>query len=601
MTNLDWSVVGLYVLISLAIGAYFSKRASQNTDDFFAAGRSLPWWIAGTSLVASTFSTDTPLLVAGLARNEGIQGNWFWWSAAIGATATIFFFAKLWRRTGVLTDVEFVTIRYDASPARSYLRIFKVLFDGVFTNCITMAIVTLAGAKIIEVILGFSPEPVFEMALWGTIDAPLLALSKTDLVVMLLGGCAVAYTVLSGLYGVVYTDLIQFVLAMFGSIWLAVVVYLDASKNGFLEQLRQSPHFHDNTLAFVPDLSGMDMVTFTFMTYVFVYWWGQAPGSGYTIQRLLATRSERDAVLAYVWYTFCHYVLRSWPWITVGLASMIYFPDLTGSDAEMAYPMMINRFLQPGIKGVMVAAMLAAYMSTLDTQLNWGASYLVNDLYQPFFKPGEGKRHYVLVSRVAMLALMILTLLISVALTGILDAYKYLAVIAGGIGTVAILRWYWWRVTAWSEIVAIISAFVIGNLCQVFLTDPINEVGEKTADWFAYRLLISTLGPTLIWVTFTYLTSSRPTPQAVSFYRMIRAPGPGWKRVAQDTGIESDAGMFRHSVVGWLAATAFVYSLLFTTGSILLAKWSVLGICVITAIISVMVLRKYVPLILRGS
>jgi len=592
MTMLDWIIVAVYMLTAIGLGLVFARRASRNTSDFFAAGRSLPWWVAGTSLVATTFSADTPLFVAGLSRNEGIQGNWFWWAGAIGSTATIFFFAKLWRRTGVLTDVEFVAVRYDPSRARSALRIFKVFYDGFFFNAMVMATVTLACSKVIQVILGFTSEPVFTMVLWGTIETPVVVITQTGVAVFVLGSTALLYSILSGLYGVVYTDLIQFALAMVGSIWLAVVIFLDASKDGLLAQLQQSPGFSVNTLSFFPDLSRFDLITFTFLIYVSISWWAGAPGSGFIAQRLLATRSEKDSVLAFLWFCICHYVLRPWPWIIVGLMSLIYFPQLPGADAELAYPLMINHFLGPGIKGVMVASILAAYMSTLDTHLNCGASYLVNDFYQPFIRPNADARHYVRVSRIAMVVIIVVALLVSARFTGILDVYKYLAVVTGGIGSVVILRWYWWRVTVWSEILAMVSTLVIGNLCEFWLPDPVTVTGAKAADWFAYRLLISTLGTGLIWITFTCLTSTRPSPQSITFYRKTLPPGPGWKRIADEMGTDAKSDSIIHSMVGWLACLAFIYSLLIGIGSVLFSAWSTAAICTVVAVSTAWILIK---------
>lgn len=601
MTGLDWFIVALYVVIALVLGFIFAKKASHNTTDFFVAGRSLPWWIAGTSLVATTFSTDTPLYVAGLSRNEGIQGNWFWWSAAIGQTATIFFFARLWRRTRVLTEVEFIQCRYDASAERSALRVFKVLFDGVMINCIIMASVTIAASKVIQAVMGLGDDPLIT---WAPVagGAPWVHVTQTDAVLIILGFCALSYSMASGLYGVVYTDLVQFVLAMVGTIWLAVVSFNAVSDGGgFAEGLAAAQNFEPGLLSFAPDLSlsSMDLIAFTFMCYVFVAWWPAAPGTGYFVQRLLATRSERDSMLAFLWYNFCHYVLRPWPWIVVGLASMVFFPELTGDQAEHAFPEMINLMLGTGIKGVMVAAMLAAYMSTLDTQLNWGASYLVNDLYHPFIRKFAPQKELVLVSRLAMVVLMILALLTSTQLVGILKAYKYLTVITSGVATVLILRWYWWRVTAWSEIAAVAGALVIGNACEYWLASPVDAAGHamrdaagRPIDWFAYRLLVTTFGTGIIWVGVTLLTSSAPTRKAVEFCRDIRPPGAGWRLVREREGLKAERGEFGLSVIGWFASMGFIFSMLLGVGAVIFSRWTDVLICLAVASVSAYVLKR---------
>ncbi len=618
MVLIDWVIVGLYLAIAVALGVVFSKKASHSTTDFFVAGRTLPWWVAGTSLVATTFSTDTPLFVAGLARNDGIHANWFWWSLAIGQTATIFFFAKYWRRSEAITEIEFVAQRYDESPERSGLRIFKVLFDGVFVNCVVIANVTIAATTIIQVVLGLSPDALFEIG--GGIDAqdeaikPLVSITPSHVVLIILAFIALVYSAASGLYGVAYTDLIQFALAMLGTIWLAVVSYRSLGPGTLAENLeREVPGFDPHLLGLFPEMNTMNILTFGLLVYVMMNWWSMAPGSGYFVQRILATKSEKDSVLAFLWYNFCHYVLRPWPWIIVGLVSMVYFPELTGTAAsEKAFPSMIDKFLGPGIKGVMVTAMLAAYMSTIDTHLNWGASYLVNDLYQPFIKKDGDQKHYVRASRLSMLFLMIFAIAVTTILTSILGAYKYLGVIVGGVGSVLILRWYWWRVNAWSEISAIITALVVGNLCEFILADPNFNAkvqptdwtglrglistwlpareGAATADWFGVRLLITVAVTFVVWVAVTFATSREPTAQTKTFFKRIRVPGPGWRRVSKATGVAALPGEFGSSLVGWFAAMGVIFGLLLGIGYALLQNWPAAGTCAVVAVAAGVVL-----------
>lgn len=610
MTILDWVIVGLYVVVALVLGFVFVRKASHNTTDFFIAGRTLPWWVAGTSLVATTFSTDTPLFVAGLARNDGIHGNWFWWAAAIGQTATIFYFAKLWRRTKVLTDVEFIQVRYDPSGARSVLRVFKVLFDGVYVNCFIMASVTIAATKVVQAVMGLDSDPVFEPHLFGMAE-PLFTITETGAVLLVLGFCAMVYSMASGLYGVVYTDLVQFGLAMVGTIWLAIIsfrgVMAEPVINGvavegmsFAQRIEATVAYNPdkNILGFFPDFSSLDLVLITFLTYVFVVSWQTAPGNGYLVQRMLATKSEKDSLLAFLWYNFCHYVLRPWPWIVVGLASMVFFPNLTGPEAETAFPKMIDLLMHTGIKGVMVAAMLAAYMSTLDTHLNWGASYLVNDLYQPFIRPRAQQKELVRVSRISMLCLTILALIVTTKLTGILNTYKYLGVVIGGLGTVLILRWYWWRVSAWSEIAAIVGALLIGNATEYWLANPANELGKpmldaagRPIDYFAYRAIITTVGTAIVWVGVTLLTTWRPSVSAIRFCRDVRPSGPGWALVRKQECIPKEPGEFGRSTLGWLASIAFIYAMLLGIGSAIFSRWNGVAVCVVIAIVSAFVLR----------
>lgn len=579
---IDWMVVAAYVGTAIGIGVYFTKRAANSTTDFFVAGRTLPWWVAGTSIVATTFSADTPLFVAGLSRTTGVHGNWFWWSAAIGCVATVFFFARLWRRTEALTDIEFVVQRYAPGPSRDVLRIFKVFYDGVFVNCVVMASVTLAMAKIAKVVLGLSDSVLLTVPVFGPV-------TPTGVVLTILGATALLYSVLSGLYGVVYTDLVQFALAMIGCIGLAAIVYVDASGGeGLMARLAAAPDFKASLLGFVPDLSTFSLPLFAFLVYIFIGWWGGAPGSGFYVQRLLACKSEKDSVLAFLLFSFLHFVVRSWPWVIVGILSIIYFPGL--EDAESSFPLMIDRFLPVGLKGVMVAAMLAAFMSTLDTQLNWGASYLVNDFYQPYIarKHQKTDHAYVNVSRFGMVLLMLAALLVSTRLTTILDAYKYLGLMWGGIGTVMIMRWYWWRVNAWSEISAIVASLVIGNVAAILLPNVETPVAK---DYYAVRLIITITGTALVWIVVTLLTSHRVGTAHKTFYRKMRIPGPGWARVAAETGIAPLRGELRTSVLAWLSCTLLLLAVLLGIGKFIFHEW-VAGLAyAVIAIVSARVLR----------
>ncbi len=575
MHPLDWLIVGLYLAFAIAVGVYFTRKASRSTADFFVAGRSLPWWIAGTSIVATTFSTDTPLQVARFTREGGAGYNWIWWGIIFGSVATVFFFAKLWRRTGAETDVAFIEMRYEPGPARDALRMFHAFFGGVLVNCFILASVTLAATKLITILLGLDNHDVlFVLPGFGDVSAPLG-------VTFTLAFIALAYSLLSGMYGVAYTDLVQFVLAMLGSIWLAVVAYQKIQDAGGFEALPhdQGPATYTNLF---PDFSaGGALLIFTFAVWSGIAWWDNSPGRFYTVQRLLSARSERESMLAYLWAAFCTFVLRSWPWILVGIASVAVFPVL--EDDEAAYPLMINTLLGPGVKGVMVAAMLAAYMSTVDTHLNWGASYLVNDVYRAFLRKTESARHYVNVGRAAMILLTFVALGIVPFLPSIKEAYQYLAVITGGIGTIMVVRWYWWRVNAWSEISAIVAALLIANLANKFLVPTQDSPTTYQKDFYwALRQVVTIAGVTTVWVGITLITTKPPSDHLKTFYRKLRVPGPGWQRVSKETGVAPLGMKFSRSVAGWLTCSLTLFAMLLGSGALLFQRWAV-GVALLLA------------------
>ncbi len=585
MAPLDWAVVVVYVVIAIGIGIYFTKKASKSTTDFFVAGRSLPWFIAGTSIVATTFSCDTPLNVAGMTHRTGIFMNWFWWSAAIGQAATIFFFARLWRRTEALTDIEFVTKRYDASRATSILRVFRVFYDGIGVNCLVTASVTFAMAKILKVMLNLSDTPVFQAPFFGDV-------TPSALLIIILAVCVMIYATLSGLYGVAYLDFVQFILAMVGSIALAVIVYVDASTAGgtsMMAKLAAAPNFKQEIIRFFPSFNTFDIVTVTFLVYVFIAWWPMSPGHGYFVQRLLATRSEKDSMFAFLWYNICHYIIRPWPWIIVGVFAYHYFPDLT--DSESSFPLMINKFMPVGLKGIMVASLLAAFMSTIDTHLNWGSSYLINDLYRPFINKNATKKHYVKVSRIGMIFLIVVALLITTKLERIIDAYMYLMVLEAGLGTVMILRWYWWRVNPYSEITGIGTCFIVANL-MYFIKPDVTAADGTVTNYMAIRLMVTVAVVAVAWVSVTLITSRKPSPQTIEFYKKMRISGPGWRRLQKLTGVEPYPGEFKQSLIGWITCSVFLLAILLSIGKFLFHQWSWGIFYLALAIISGYILKK---------
>ena len=572
MTTIDWVIVGLYIAIAIGIGAWFTKRASQGTSDFFVAGRSLGWFVAGTSIVATTFAADTPVFVAGMSRIEGISANWFWWSVLIGQVATATIFAKLWRRSEVLTDVEFVQFRYGSGMYTTILRLFKSLFNGVFFNCVVMAAVTLAMVKVTTVLLDLNPDN------WYSVLG-LFEINSTWLVLLTLGAVGLVYSALSGLYGVVYTDMVQFVLAMVGSIGLAVIAYLDASSGeGLMAKLQASPDFNGELLQFFPRFNELSWPLFIFVVYIMMLWWSSAPGKGYSVQRLLATRSERDAKLAFLWYAFLHYVIRPWPWIVVGILSLIYFPGI--EDSETAFPLMIDHFLPAGLKGVMVAAMLAAFMSTIDTHLNWGASYVVNDVYEPYINPNAPQKHYVLIARATMVVIMVLAIIATTLIPSILDAFKFIGVFFAGLGTVLIARWFWWRVNAKTEIVALASTIIIATLTLKFL--PNTTVDGVTKDLFTLRVLITTMSVAAIWITFAIFDSKLPTEADVAFHEKMQIGGKGWNKVS---AVQSK---LPEGIVEWILVMAILLCILLGTGKVIFHEWGV-GLALLAVAVVLMV------------
>lgn len=492
------------------------------------------------------------------------------------------------RRTEALTDIEFVTKRYDASKATSVFRVFRVFYDGVAINCLVTASVIFAMAKILKIMLNLSDTPLFQIPFFGDV-------TPTAVLIVILAGCVMVYATLSGLYGVAYLDFVQFALAMVGSIALAVIVYVDVSTAGgtsMMDKLAAAPNFKQEIIRFFPSFKTFDILTITFFVYVFIAWWPMSPGHGYFVQRLLATRSEKDSMFAFLWYNICHYIIRPWPWIIVGVFTYHYFPDL--KDSESAFPLMINKFMPVGLKGIMVASLLAAFMSTIDTHLNWGSSYLINDLYRPFINKKATKKHYVNVSRIGMIFLIIVALLITTKLNRIIDAYMYLMVLEAGLGTVMILRWYWWRVNPYSEITGIATCFTVANLLYFIMPDVKAADGTVMADYFAYRLMITVGVVALAWVTVTLLTSRKPSPQTIKFYKKMRISGPGWKKLQRLTGVEPYPGEFRQNFIGWVSCSVFLLAILLSIGKFIFHEWTWAVSYLALAVVSGYILKKII-------
>jgi SSS family solute:Na+ symporter len=543
----DWLVIALYFVVSAAIGLAYTRKASQSLADYFVSGRSLPWWLAGTSMVATTFAADTPLVVAGLVAKFGVAGNWLWWNGAFSGVLTVFFFSRLWRRAGVLTDVEFAELRYGGPPA-AVLRGFRAVYLAIPINLIIMGWVTRAMVTILQISLNIDP--------W---KAAIFLFAVTAL-----------YSVFAGLWGVIVTDLFQFVFAMGGSILLAV---LAVQSVGGLEALtaKASAHFGSTEAAFgvIPPLDAPWLPLSTLLVWLSVQWWaawypGQEPGGGgYVVQRILSAKDERHGLLATLWFTIAHYALRPWPWILVGFVGVLRYPGL--ENPEEGYVRVMVDILPSPLKGVLLAAFAAAYMSTISTHLNWGASYLVNDVYLRFLKPNASPRAQVLASRLATAFLMVSSLIVMGFLTSVEQGWKILIGLGAGTGLVFILRWYWWRVNAWSEISAMVASFVT----SLALTRFGHSMSDTGTPDYAFTMLTTVAVTTVVWLAVTFATAPESDETLDRFYRQVRPGGPGWRQVARRLGFGEDripGGAL--SWMNWVAGLAAVYSAVFAVGAV---------------------------------
>ena len=573
LTTLDWIVIALYGLTALAIGLRFARRAGSGADEFFLSGRKLPWWLLGTSMVATTFSTDTPNLVADFVRTGGVAQNWSWWAFLITGMLTVFFYARLWRRSGALTDIEFYELRYSGRPA-AFLRGFRALYLGVFYNVVIIATVTLAATKIGGVLLGLDPLTT----------------------VLIAGSVTMLYSATSGLWGVVATDLLLFVIAMIGSV-AAAVFALQQPEVGGLAGLVSNPELQ-SAMRFFPDFSDWSVAMGIFIIPIAVQWWsawypGAEPGGGgYVAQRMLAAKDEREAMKATLWFNIAHYGLRPWPWIIVALCSMVIYPELSDIQArfpeldpslvgnDLAYPAMLV-FLPAGLLGLVVASLAAAYMSTISTQLNWGSSYVVNDCYRRFVNQGASDRELVAVGRLSTVGLMVLGAFVALQLDTAGQGFQILLQIGAGTGLIFLLRWFWYRVNVWSELSGMTISFLMAFYFafghqQLLGFDPLPA---------SMQLVIGVAVTTVVWVGVTLVTppASRETLQA--FYDRIQPMGKGWGRVVRVGDGPKDAGTITASFLAWFLGCVLVYAALFGTGYLLYGQfhWAVLALGVSAA------------------
>ena len=583
LSSLDWIVVSTYAVVALAVGLYFARRAGRETGEFFLGGRSMPWWLLGTSMVATTFSTDTPNLVTDLVRTGGVSQNWLWWAFVITGMCTVFFYAKLWRRSGILTDVGFYELRYSGKPA-AFLRGFRALYLGVFFNTMIMATVTLAAIKIGGVLLGASKYEVVLIA--GTITA--------------------LYSATSGLWGVVVTDLLLFIIAMVGSLSAAYYALIQPEVGGMVG-LFSHPAL-EGKLGLLPDFSDWRTATAVLIIPIAVQWWstwypGAEPGGGgYIAQRMLAAKDEGHAMKATLWFNIAHYALRPWPWIIVALASLIVYPTLESIQAafpqvdpsivrhDLAYPAMLV-FLPSGLLGLVVASLAAAYMSTISTHLNWGASYMVDDVYRRFVAPDEDERHYVRVGRTATVGLIVLASAVSFWLSNAMQAFQILLQIGAGTGLVFLLRWFWWRINVWSEL----SAMVVSFLVAVYFQFVHVAVLGFTAWDPSLQLVVGVLVTTAGWVTVTFLTAPAAPETLRSFHDLIQPMGPGWRGAGLELDVDAEGESPAAAFLGWFLGCTVVYGVIFGTGYALYGRGMLALACLGVAAAAAAALFKTLP------
>jgi len=567
LATLDWALILLFFIVFLIIGIIVSKKAGENTQEFFLSGRNMPWWLLGISMVATTFAADTPGLVTELVRQNGVSGNWVWWAFLLTGMLTVFFYAKLWRRSGINTDLEFYELRYKGKAA-GFLRGFRAIYLGVIFNIITMAGVCLAGAKIANILLGFSQEQT-------------LLISSIIVVI---------YSSLGGLKGVLITDMIQFVIAMVGSIW-ATIYILDIPQIGGLQNLL----LHENVagkLDIFPDFKDTDMLITLFIIPFAVQWWstwypGAEPGGGgYIAQRMLAAKDEKNAMWATLFFNFAHYALRPWPWILVGLASLVLFPTLDsiaiafpGLNSEMqgddvAYAAMMT-YLPAGLIGIVMTSLIAAFMSTISTQLNWGSSYIVNDFYGRFINQTATEKQKVLVGRVSTVVLMICAALFSFYLKSAKDVFDLLLQIGAGTGLLFIVRWFWKRVNPYSEITAMVVSFLVAAVFFINkkLDIPIFEIAGY------WQLIIGVVITTIGWVIVTLLTKPSDAETLASFEQLI-------------FGKKSKFFNIQYKIMGFLLGVIGTYSFLFATGYFIYSKTTTGVILSVVSVTCAVVLKK---------
>src|SRR5450755_2293863 len=611
LTATDWIVIGTYLLLNLLISLYYRRRSSGSTEEFFVSGRNVSWWLAGTSMVATTFAADTPLLVAGLVAKNGISGNWLWWSQCLCGMMTVFFFARYWRRAEILTDVEFVELRYEGKPA-AFLRGFRAIYLGALMNCLILGWVIKAMISITTVLLGdaIAAGRVLQIAVGGhvlvhyTLGTP--AHTALLICVLILVPFTGIYTFIGGLWGVLVTDLFQFILKM---AMIIVLAWVAVSKIGGMQALqvhlqtiennvRHTGVQTANPIAFLPDFhSGLTsdalwtLPLLTFFVYLCMQWWlawypGAEPGGGgYVAQRMFSARDEKNSLGATLWFNIAHYALRPWPWIITALVAIVVYSPNGGihpsaafaMNPEQGYVMVLRDYLPPALRGLMVAAFLAAFMSTVGTQLNWGCSYLVNDLYKRFMVRNSSERHYVFISKIFTVLLVLVSGYTAMQLTSIKQGWDLVLNIGFGTGAVYILRWYWWRINAWSEIVAMIAAAAV----TVWLRGVAFSGNSATV--YAKSALITGGITTVAWLIATFVSRPESDQTLVAFYKRVHPTVYGWKRIAKLVPELPEVRDVASNSFNWLMGVILVYGCLFGIGKLVFEQWLSGSLLLLTA------------------
>jgi SSS family solute:Na+ symporter len=572
ITTIDWLIIFLFFAISLGIGIYVSKSSGQSANEYFLSGRSMPWWLLGLSMVATTFSTDTPNLVADIVRTNGVSGNWVWWAFLITGLLTVFVYAKLWRRSNVSTDLEFYELRYGGKPAR-FLRKFRAIYLGIIFNVITMSAVTLAAIKIGGIMLGLEP--------WQT--------------VLTAGLVTVTFSAIGGFKGVVYTDMILFFVAMGGAIGAAVYL-VNLPEVGGLEALLANENVADK-ISILPDFGDTEALIALLIIPLAVQWWsswypGAEPGGGgYIAQRMFAAKDENHAIGATFFFNIMHYALRPWPWIMVALASLVVFPDLASIQQafpnitpdklgnDLAYPAMLTK-LPTGLLGLVLASLISAYMSTISTQLNWGSSYIVYDFYQTQINPEASQKRLVAVGRLSTVVLMVLSTLLALLLQNAMQLFNLLLVFGAGTGLIFILRWFWWRINAWSEIAAMVASGVISLVLTIpSIKNTLFGAEGFLPGWAEFPFVVAVT--TSIWLIVTFVTPSEDPSVLRSFYKKTQPGGPGWATVisdAQKEGVDLQedhaAWSVPSGILAMLLGCALIYSTMFSTGYLIYGNYN---------------------------